>query len=227
MLRYITITGFALSLCLVVPWSTVFAEDEVASAEVGGSPSHVSHEGHAAEGGDHGSEGAGGHGDKATPPLHFSRDLALWSMIVFVLLLVVLKKTAWGPMIEGLDRRESGIRSAIAEAEDNHRKSQALLADYEGKLRDADQAVAEMIAEAKRDAERTSQDVVAKTQSEVEAMRQRATDEIGRARDAALADVFESVNSRIALATEHVLGRAMTSDDQERLVEEALREIGA
>lgn len=226
MSRHITITGFALSLCLVVPSSTVFAEDDAASAEVGGSPSHVSHEGHAAEGG-HGSEDTGGHGEKATPPLHFSRDLALWSLIVFVLLLVVLKKTAWGPIIEGLDKRESGIRSAIADAEENHRKSKALLAEYEAKLRDAEQTVAEMVAEAKRDAERTSQDVVAKTQSEVEAMRQRATDEIGRAKDAALADVFESVNSRIALATEHVLGRALSGDDQERLVEEALTEIGA
>lgn len=223
MSRHITITGFALSLCLVVPSSTVFAEDDAASAEVGGSPSH---EGHAAEGA-HGSEDTGGHGEKATPPLHFSRDLALWSLIVFVLLLVVLKKTAWGPIIEGLDKRESGIRSAIADAEENHRKSQALLAEYEAKLRDAEQTVAEMVAEAKRDAERTSQDVVAKTQSEVEAMRQRATDEIGRAKDAALADVFESVNSRIALATEHVLGRALSGDDQERLVEEALTEIGA
>jgi len=157
----------------------------------------------------------------------FARDLALWSLVTFVCFLIVLKKAAWGPLIEGLDKRESGIRAMIAEAEDNQRKSQALLAEYEGKLRDAEQTVAEMVAEARRDAERTSQDIVAKAQSEVDAMRQRATDEIGRAKDNALAEVFESVNSRIALATEHVLGRAISSDDQERLVEEALSEIGA
>jgi len=157
----------------------------------------------------------------------FAKDLALWSLVTFVCFLFVLKKAAWGPMIEGLDKRESGIRAAIADAEANQRKSQALLAEYEGKLRDAEQTVAEMVAEAKRDADRTSQDIVAKTQSEVEAMKVRATDEIGRAKDAALAEVFGSVNSRIALATEHVLGRAISDDDQERLVGEALAEIGA
>jgi F-type H+-transporting ATPase subunit b len=170
---------------------------------------------------------SGAHQVETGVPIGFDRDLALWSLVVFLVFLFVLKKLAWGPMIAGLDKRESGIRAVIADSEENHRKSQALLAEYEAKLRDAEQTVAEMVAEAKRDAERTSQDVVAKTQSEVEAMRQRATDEICRAKDAALADVFESVNSRIALATEHVLGRALSGDDQERLVEEALTEIGA
>jgi F-type H+-transporting ATPase subunit b len=172
-----------------------------------------------------------GHGDakhaETGVPIGFKLDLALWSLIVFLIFLFVLKKTAWGPMIEGLDKRESGIRAAIAEAEEGQRKSQALLADYEEKLRGAEQTVAEMVAEAKRDAERTSQDIVAKAQAEVESMRERAKEEIGRAKDSALAEVFESVNSRIALATEHVLGRAISGDDQERLVEEALAEIGA
>jgi F-type H+-transporting ATPase subunit b len=166
------------------------------------------------------------HGETGVP-IGFKLDLALWSLIVFLIFLFVLKKTAWGPMIQGLDKRESGIRAAIAEAEEGQRKSQALLADYEEKLRGAEQTVAEMVAEAKRDAERTSQDIVAKAQAEVESMRERAKEEIGRAKDSALAEVFESVNSRIALATEHVLGRAMSGDDQERLVEEALAEIGA
>ena len=257
MLRQIaSITGLALAICLVASSSSAFADDEATPAESGdntaaadgdaaehaadhsdehadSSDSHAEHgddqhgeasheDGHAdgSHGGSHG-------GEKAGPPMSFQADLALWSLIVFGILLFVLKAVAWGPMIEGLDKRESGIRAAIAEAEENQRKSQALLAEYEGKLRDAEQTVAEMVAEAKRDAERTSQDIVAKAQSDVEAMQQRATDEIGRAKDAALAEVFGSVNERIALATEHVLGRAISGEDQERLVEEALAEIGA
>ncbi len=192
-----------------------------ASAEAGHVDSAEHSDDHAADG----EHAADGHHETGVPG--FTRDLALWSLVTFVCFLFVLKKAAWGPLIEGLDKRESGIRAMIAEAEDNQRKSQALLAEYEGKLRDAEQTVAEMVAEAKRDAERTSQDIVAKAQSDVDAMRQRATDEIGRAKDTALSEVFESVNSRIALATEHVLGRTMSNDDQERLVEEALTEIGA
>jgi len=170
-----------------------------------------------------------GHDDAADHetgvPIAFTADLALWSLIVFLIFLFVLKKTAWGPMIEGLDKREAGIRAAIAEAEEGQRKSQATLADYEEKLRGAEQTVAEMVAEAKRDAERTSQDIVAKAQADVESMRERAKEDIGRAKDAALAEVFSTVNSQVALATERVLGRALSDGDQERLIQEALSGI--
>ena len=182
----------------------------------------------AAEKDDAGHDDAG-HDDAADHetgvPIAFTADLALWSLIVFLIFLFVLKKTAWGPMIDGLDKREAGIRAAIAEAEESQRKSQATLADYEEKLRGAEQTVAEMVAEAKRDAERTSQDIVAKAQADVESMRERAKEDIGRAKDAALAEVFSTVNSQVALATEHVLGRALSDGDQERLIQEALSGI--
>jgi len=153
-------------------------------------------------------------------------DLALWTLVTFVCFLFVLRKFAWGPLIQGLDQREESIRKSIAEAEENNRKSQALLADYESKLRAAEQTVAEMVAEAKRDAERTSQDIVSKAEADVDAMRQRATAEIAQAKDTALAEVFTSVNQQVAMATEKVLGRALSDEDQERLISEALEEVG-
>lgn len=166
------------------------------------------------------------HDDHATGvPVDFRADLALWSLVTFLLFLFILGKFAWGPMIQGLDDREGRLRAIVADAEDNQRKSQALAAEYESKLRDAESTVAEMVAEAKRDAERTSSDIVAKAQADVTAMQERAKDEIAQAKDTALAELFDQVNSQVAAATERVLGRALNSDDQERLVQEALAEI--
>lgn len=158
-------------------------------------------------------------------PMDFRSDLALWSLVTFLLFIFILGKFAWGPMIQGLDDREGRLRALVAETEENQRKSQALAADYEDKLRAAEATVAEMVAEAKRDAERTSQDIVARAQADVDAMRNRATDEIARAKDTALTEVFSTVNSQVAAATERVLGRALSNEDQERLIQEALAEI--
>ena len=201
------------------------------NAEEGHSGSD-SHGGEAHSGGDakeHGADHGDGHGagHETGLPLSFKSDLALWSLITFVIFLFVMKKMAWGPLIAGLDQREAGIRAAIAEAEENQRKSQAMLAEYEEKLRGAEQTVAEMVAEAKRDAERTSQDIVAKAQADVDSMRERAKEDIAQAKDTALAEVFSSVNSQVASATEHVLGRALSDEDQDRLIQEALSEISA
>ena len=158
-------------------------------------------------------------------PIDFKMDLALWSLVVFVLFLLVLKKFAWLPMIEGLDKREAGILKAISDAEDGRRKSQALLAEYDQKLKAAEQTVQAMVAEARRDAERTSQDLIARAQREVEAVRDRAKDDIRQAKDTALTEVFTQMNSQVMRATEHVLGRALQDVDQDRLVSEAMAEV--
>lgn len=165
------------------------------------------------------------HGAHETGVPGWKTDLALWSLVTFVCFLFVLKKAAWGPLIEGLDKRESGIRAAIAQAEENQRKAHARLAEYDEKLRHAEKTVADMFADAKRDAERNSQDIVAKAQANVEAMRVRAKDDISQARNMALTEVFASINSQVAAATERVLGRSLTSEDQDRLIDEALAEI--
>lgn len=167
-----------------------------------------------------------GHGAHDTSvPLKWKSDLAFFSLITFLLFVGVLGKFAWGPMIQGLDKREAGIQKAISDAEDNRRKSEAMLAEYEQKLKAAEQTVASMVAEARRDAERTSQDLVASAQKEVGLIRDRAKDEIRQAKDTALAEVFTQINSQVVLATEHVLGRALQDDDQDRLVSQALAEI--
>lgn len=220
------------SVCLLValPAALLLFSGFAAPVAAQEAESDVAEAGHEASGEEHhtGAEDAhaDGHGGgHETGVPGWKTDLALWSLVTFVCFLFVLKKIAWAPMIEGLDKRESGIRSAIAQAEENQRKSHVLLAEYEEKLRQAEQTVAEMVAEAKRDAERTGQEIVAKAQADVDAMRQRATDEIGRAKDVALAEVFSSVNAQVAAATERVLGRSLNDQDQERLIQEALAEI--
>ena len=217
----------ALSCMLTAPASA----DDVAKPEVTAESTEPDHDNHNAAKADphvhdeHVPAEADHGGDHPTGVPGWKTDLALWSLITFICFLFVLKKAAWGPMIEGLDKREAGIRSAIAAAEENQRKSHALLAEYEGKLRDAEKTVAEMVAEAKRDAERTGQDIVAKAQADVTIIRDRATGEIAQAKDTALSEVFSSVNAQVAAATERVLGRALSNDDQERLIQEALAEI--
>ncbi len=168
--------------------------------------------------------GSGQH--DTTVPMKLQTDLALWTLVTFLCFLFVMKKFAWGPMIQGLDKREQGIRKAISDAEEGRRKSQALLAEYDQKLKAAEQTVAAMVAEARRDAERTGQDLIANTQREVEAIKTRAKEEILRAKDTALAEVFTQMNSQVVRATEHVLGRALQDADQHRLVGEALAGIG-
>ena len=154
-------------------------------------------------------------------------DLALFTLLVFVILLIVLGKFAWKPIIEALERREQGIADHIAEAERNHNEAKALLAQYEQKLALAANEVRELLDEARRDAEHTRQSILAEAKAGAEAERARALHEIESATDAALKTLAErSANLAVELAGK-VLQTKLSPADHQRLIQDAMAKFPA
>jgi F-type H+-transporting ATPase subunit b len=172
----------------------------------------------------HDAEHAAEHHDTGLP-MDFSKDLALFSLVTFVIYVVVLRVGAWGPLRTGLNERERHIRQDIADAEANRIKSEAMIAEREAKLATVQDEVRELLAEARRDAERTKQDIITTAQNESEAMKQRAVAEIERSRDQALAELFDFVSNNVVDAAERVIGRSLNQGDHDRLVGQALSEM--
>lgn len=170
-----------------------------------------------ADGGEH-AEGA---------PLGLKTDLAIWSLVVFLVFLFVLKKFAWGPLIAGLDQREARIRQDIDDAEAARVKAEVMLAEHAEKLSGVQEEVREIIAEARRDAEHTRNEIVAAAQQEAQTTRQRGIDDIERASNQALKELFDQVAEQVAAATEHVLERSLSDADHQRLIDEALAQVSA
>lgn len=158
-------------------------------------------------------------------PMNWSQDLALFSLVTFVVYVVVLRVGAWGPLRTGLNERERHIRQDIADAEANRIKSEVMIAEREAKLATVQDEVRELLAEARRDAERTKQDIITTAQNESEAMKHRAIAEIERSRDQALAELFDFVSNNVVGATERVIGRSLNQGDHDRLVGQALSEM--
>lgn len=205
--------GLAAGLAVLVISGTAWSEDkpaeaagqhEKADAHSGGHQAHI------------GTEGV------SNDPAEFKTDLAIFTFLVFALLLGLLYKFAWGPVTEGLERRELSIRDNIAAAEAARIKAEKMLAEHAARLDKVQDEVREIIAEARRDAEHTKNDIVATAQKEAEATRVRAVHDIERARDQALDNLFAHMGRCVSEATEQVIGRALTGADNERLVEEAL-----
>ena len=168
----------------------------------------------------HQQSGAGtSHG--APDPLSFDPDLAVVTLIVFVVLLAVLWKFAWGPIAEALDKREHSIAHQIAEAQRMHDEAKQLLAEHERKLAGAADEMRAIIDEARRDAEHVRQEIVAEAKSSAEAERARALRDIDAAADAAIKSLAEhSANMAVDLAGK-ILSAKLSKDDHARLIQEA------
>lgn len=204
----------ALACCLPGAPSVALAADEHAKAEA----EHP----HGDATADH---AEGGHGDGGVPGLIPSVDLATWQLITFLVFLGVLWKFAWGPLQSGLEKRETKIRQDIADAEAQRLKAEQLLKDYEARLLKAQDEVREILAEARRDAEKAKQDIVTAAQQEAETTRRRAVEDIQRSKDHALAELFDFVSSNAMAAAEQVVQRSLKSEDHDRLIREALEQL--
>ena len=163
--------------------------------------------------------------DHPEGPIEWDSDLALWSLVSFLIILALLAKFAWKPLSEGLYARESRIRQDIASAESARQKAEAMLAEYEGRLEAVQGEVREILAEARRDADVARQNIISDAQREATATQQRAVEEINRAKQQALKELADTLAADVALATEHILGRAVNDQDQDRLIEEALSQL--
>lgn len=206
--------GFAIGLALAAFPTTASIGSIVAAAEAPHAEKGAHSDGHGAH---IGTEGV------SEDPAEFKCDLAIYTFLVFGLLLALLYKYAWGPITEGLDRRELSIRDNIAGAEAARLKAEKMLAEHAAKLEKVQDEVREILAEARRDADHTKNEIVAAAQKEAEASRLRAVHDIERARDQALDNLFDHMAKCVNQATEQVIGRSLTGADSERLIDEALR----
>ena len=138
---------------------------------------------------DHSGDEAAGHGN--TDPLEVKKDLAIWTAVVFLMVMAILWKFAWGPIAEGLDKREQGIADDISAAEKSNADARELLQQYQDKLTASEEEIRQMIEAGKRDAEKIGDGIVEKARAEADADKRRALEEIDLATAGALKDLAQ------------------------------------
>ena len=177
----------------------------------------------------HGDEHEAGHGGGHSEegPLAVQPDLGLFSLIIFGLFMLALAKLCWEPLMNGLNQRESNIRGAVDAANQARDEAAALLAEHKKRMAGVDDEVKEIIAEARRDAETTKADIIAKANSEADAARDRSLAEIERAKQQALVDLAAREQDLVISATETVLGRSIDAGDRQRLIDDALGQFAS
>jgi F-type H+-transporting ATPase subunit b len=148
-----------------------------------------------------------------------------FTIVVFAVLVVVLGKFAFKPILHSLQQRENFIRDSLESAKNDREAAEARLAEYEERLRSARDEAAGMVEEGRRDAEAVRRRLEEEARQSAEAIADRAKRDIGIARDTALKDLHEeSARLAIRLAAE-VLKRQLSPEDHERLVNDALAQL--
>ena len=173
-------------------------------------------------------DGATQTGEAGLPPtLSEGLITGLLSLVVFVILLIVLGKFAFGPISKGLAAREAKIRNDIAEAERARLAAKAAQDQYAAQLAKAGDEVRAMLDKANADAQALATRIKMQAQTEAEEAKERAIKDIDASRRAAVAEIHEHAATLSTSIAEKILKRNLNADDQRDLVRQSLDQLGS
>ncbi len=156
----------------------------------------------------------------------FSFGLFFWQILLFVGLVLLLRKFAWKPILDSVNNREEGIKNALESAEAARKEMQNLQADNErilnearaerdGMLKEARQLKENIITEAKTEAQTEADKIVAQAQATIESEKK-----------AAIADLKSQVAGLSVEIAEKVVRRELADKDKQlALVESMLGDV--
>ncbi|TPV34982.1 F0F1 ATP synthase subunit B [Paucihalobacter ruber] len=157
--------------------------------------------------------------DLVTPGL----GLVFWSVITFLVLLFILRKFAWNPILGAVSEREEGIKNALASAEnarkemenlqaDNERILKEARAEREAMLKEARDMKNKMIADAREEAQVQANNMIAQAQAAIESEKKSAMAELKK----------QVANLSVEIAEKVVRAELSNKDKQMTLVESML-----
>jgi F-type H+-transporting ATPase subunit b len=151
--------------------------------------------------------------------------LMIWTLVLFGVTMFVLAKVAFPRIQEALDKRAKAIADSIEAAERSRKESEQLLAEYRARLKEAREQADDIVARARKAAEAAQVEAAAKGTEKREELVAAARRDIEAETRRSLERIRHEVADLTVLATEKVTRKSLDSEDQKRLIEEALAEV--
>ena len=159
------------------------------------------------------------------PLVQVEPGLYIWTIVTFVVLLLLLAKFAWRPLLEALERRQEAIRKSLDEARQAKQELGRLHEESARILAEARAEADAIISRTRADAVRAGEELKQKARADAENIVKHAEREIQLETSRALQKVRqEAVDISIDIASK-ILQRNLSREDNERLIAETLQEI--
>ena len=149
-----------------------------------------------------------------------------WSVITFLLLLIVLRKVAWGPIISSLESREKEISDALNAAAVAKANAEQATSDYEKIKQEAQGAAQKILSEAKSVKEKMVSDAVLEAKTKAEAETKAALEAIDAEKQKAVKEIKTAAVDISIKAASKLIEKNLDSNDNRKFVSDAIDKVG-
>ncbi len=164
-------------------------------------------------------------GEKKDTLLSVEPGLIIWTIIIFVLLLLILKKYAWGPLLKSLNDREQCIKDTVEKAEYLKQEAEKILAQNRALLTKADEDARKVISEGRELAEKMRNDLINKTSDDTARMIKQAKSEIEREKLSALNSLKDEIANLAVQAAGKIIDENLDAAKQKKIMDSFISKI--
>jgi F-type H+-transporting ATPase subunit b len=162
----------------------------------------------------------------AVEPVHINTGDIIFQLSIFILLLVLLKIFAWGPLMGIMKQREDHISGEINAAEQSKVEAKNLLEEQRNLLKEARTDAQFLIENARKQGDIQREEIVVAARTESERIKENAKLEIEQQKEKAIAAIREQVASLSVLIASKVIEKELTAENQNELINEYIKEAG-
>ena len=148
------------------------------------------------------------------------------TLVFFIILLWLLKKFAWAPLMSVMEERENYVASEIEEAEKSRKEAEVAAKEAAEQLKQTRQEAQAIIEEARNAGVRQEENIVASAREEAERLKEAAQADIESEKEKALQALQDKVASLSVLIASKVIEKELSAQDQEQLIDEYIKEVG-
>ena len=173
----------------------------------------------------HESTSAHGEHSEQNPLVKLDPGLFIWTILTFVLLLTVLAKFAWKPLLLMLDERNKSIEESLLSAEKARKELENINQESNAILMKAKTEAQSIISEAKSAADNMKEDIVSKARNEAEGQLEKAKIQINVQKDKAMSEIRDEVVNLSIQIAEKVIKKNISKEDNVDLIKKSLDNI--
>jgi F-type H+-transporting ATPase subunit b len=156
----------------------------------------------------------------------FNTGDVIATVLIFGILMILLKKFAWGPLMGIMQEREELVAKDIDAAEKARKETSAILEEQKALLKEARTEAQAIIEGAKKQGEATREEIVGAARAEADRLKESAVRDIEAEKEKAIAAVREEVVSLSVLAASKVLGKEISEADNSELIKQTIAKAG-
>ncbi len=157
--------------------------------------------------------------------LQFEPGLAIWTIVTFVFLFVLLAKTAWPRILSALDERENTIRSSIEDAEKAKLDAEKILSDHKAMLDTVKKEAAETIKKGNERAEIIHEEALTNAKKEAQSLIENTKMEMEREREKAFVELRNRTADLSVSVAAKIIGSSLTNEQQLERARIAIKEM--